>query len=160
MDARSSSSSDADGSFRSFLARSLDAIAREAPRLHGALARRLRGARVRLCVDDERVAVASDGSVVRVGDDRADATVELRTDSATLLDLTSGAIGFLDAALEDRMVVVGGVDEVVGFYDALVLYLQGAVRSASLAWLLDEFRTSRRGSAPQNEDGQWPGASM
>jgi len=146
----SSSSSVAERSFRAFLVRSLAAIARDVPALERALAASLAGTLVRLCVDDERMVVASRLDGLAIVDDVPGAIVELATDSATLLDLTSGATSFLDAALAERLVVRGGVDEVVRFYDALILYLQGAVRSPALPWLLGEFERSRRAGAPKN----------
>lgn len=146
----SSSSSAAERSFRAFLARSLDAIAHETPAIARALAASLAGTLVRLCVDDERMVVASRRDGLAIADDLEGAIVELATDSTTLLDLTSGATSFLDAALAERLVVRGGVDEVVRFYDSLILYLQGAVRSPSLPWLLGEFERSRRMDAPGN----------
>jgi hypothetical protein len=153
MDARSSSSSDADPSFRRFLDRSLVAIENEAPEVHRALCRSLARSVVRLCIDDERMVLLGGRERLAMSDDVPGATVEFATNSATLLALTSGATSFLDAALADRMIVKGAVDEMVGFYEALVLYLQGAVRSPSLPWLLEEFECTRRASAPQ-PDGE------
>lgn len=147
MGGPSSSSSAAERSFRAFLVRSLAAIAQEAPAIERALAASLAGTLVRLCVDDERMVVASRLDGLAIVDDLPGPIVELATDSATLLDLTSGATSFLDAALDERLVVRGGVDEVVRFYDSLILYLQGAVRSPSLPWLLGEFERSRRAGA-------------
>jgi len=144
----SSSSSVADRSFRAFLGRSLEAIALEVPSLERALAASLAGTLVRLCVDDERMVVATRRDGLVLVDDRPDVVVELATDSATLLDLTSGETSFLRAALDERMVVRGAPDEVVRFYDSLILYLQAAVRSPSLPGLLEAFDRSRRGLAP------------
>lgn len=155
MLARSSSSSDADRSFRAFLARSLDAIGREAPAIHRELCRSLADSVVCLCIDEERMVVLPRHDDLVIRDDVPGVTVELVTDSATLLDLTSGATSFLDAALDERLVVLGGVDEVVRFYEALILYLQGAVRSPSLPWLLGEFERSRRALAPEDGVPRW-----
>ena len=145
-----SSSSGADSSFRSFLVRSLDAIAREAPSCHRALSERLAPGRVRLCIDHERMVVLPHHDRVAIVDDQPGVPVELSTDSVTLLDLTAGATSFLDAALDDRLVVLGDVDAVGRFYEALIVYLQGAVRSPSLSGLLDEFRQSRRDGSPRD----------
>jgi hypothetical protein len=152
MDAPSSSSSDADRSFRRFLDRALGAIETEVPHVHRALCSALARSTVRLCVDRERMIITEERGRVLLKDDVRGTLVEFATDSTTLLALTSGDASFLDAALDDRMMVKGAVDEIVLFYDALVLFLQGAVRSPSLPWLLDEFEASRRGTAIQESE--------
>lgn len=152
MDAQSSNSSDGDRSFRRFLDRALTAIASDVPEVHRALCSSLERLAVRLCVDGERMIVREERGCLVLKDDRHETQIEFTTDSATLLALTSGDSSFLDAALADRMVVTGAVDELVAFYDALVLFLQAAVRSPALPWLLDEFETSRR-QTPSHEGG-------
>jgi hypothetical protein len=144
MDAPSSSSSDADRSFRRFLDRALGAIENEVPAVHRALCSSLSHSTIRLCVDHERMIITEERGRLLLKDDVRGPLVEFAIDSATLLALTSGESSFLDAALDDRMMVKGAVDEIVLFYDALVLFLQAAVRSPSLPWLLDEFEGSRR----------------
>ena len=144
MDVRFSNSSAGDRSFRRFLDRALTAIESEVPEAHRALCSSLERSTVRLCVDRERMIVTEEHGRVLLKDDVGDTLVEFATDSATLLALTSGDSSFLDAALDDRMIVKGAVYDIVLFYDALVLFLQAAVRSPSLPWLLDEFEGSRR----------------
>ena len=61
------------------------------------------------------------------------------TERAALLDLVYGRCSFLDALLEHRIELTGTVDELSAFYDALILYLHGAVRSPAMPSLLDEF---------------------
>jgi hypothetical protein len=152
MDAPSSSSSDADRSFRRFLDRALAAIETEVPQVHRALCSSLARSTVRLCIDDERMVITEERGRVLLKDDVPDTQIEFATDSTTLLALTSGAVSFLDAAMADRMMVKGAVDEISLFYEALVLFLQGAVRSPSLPWLLDEFEASRREIPPHESE--------
>jgi hypothetical protein len=143
MEEPSSNSSDADSSFRSFLDRSLAAIEREVPAIHRELPRTLGRCLVRLCIDGERLVIASTGERLGLHGDVPGCQVEFTTQSATLLALTSGSTSFLDAAIDGHLSVKGDVDDVLRFYDGLILYLQGAARSPSLPWLLEEFERSR-----------------
>ena len=150
MDAQSSSSLAPDGSFRGFLERSLEAIAAEMPAAYDALCATLGCRRVVLGIDAERVGIRCDGRRLAVGDPDPGATVEFRSSPHTLRGLTSGRLSFLDAALDDRLLLRGAVDEIVVFYDGLLAYLRGAVRSPSLPGLLDAF-AGRPGGAHHGE---------
>lgn len=128
-----------DGSFRRFLERSLDAIAAEMPDAYAALCATLGTRRVVLEVDAERVGIVCDGESLRLGEPDAKTAVEFRTTRETLLDVTAGRLSFLEAALAERISLRGTVDEVARFYDGLLVYLRGAVRSPSLPGLLEAF---------------------
>jgi hypothetical protein len=125
--------------FSSFLERSLAAIASEVPGVNGLLCERLGRVHVRIVIDGERVVVRRLGARIGVLPDEDDCSTEFRADRATLLDLVHARSSFLDAVVTDRIELRGPVDELLTFYDALHVYLQGAVRSPSLPSLLAEF---------------------
>jgi hypothetical protein len=135
-------------SFRSFLARSLDAIAAECPTAHVALTQALTGRDVTVVVDDERVGIRGEPDGLRLGPPSAAATVEFRSPRRTLVDLTDGRDAFLDAVLAGRIEIQGAVGEIAVFHDALFLYLSGAVRCPSLPALLAAFAASEGDSRP------------
>ncbi len=134
-------------SFRSFLARSLDAIVVECPPAHAALTRALRGRDVTVVVDDEGVGIRGEADRLALGTPCAQATVEFRSRRRTLVDLTRGRDAFLDAVLAGRIEIQGPVGEIAVFHDALFFYLSGAVRCPSLPPLLAAFAADE-GDAP------------
>ncbi|WP_437564859.1 hypothetical protein [Sorangium sp. So ce542] len=129
-----------DGTFASFLARSLDLIERELPWAYEAMSRALAPREVLIEVDGERVGVACARGAVRVeGAARAPA-VECRTTRRAILELIDARSTLLDAVVSDAVSLRGSVDDLLAFHDGLMIYLGGAVRSPSFPWLLKEFR--------------------
>jgi hypothetical protein len=126
------------------LRRSLDAIEAEVPAIHRLLCERLGRLPVRLVIDDEHVVVANAGTRLALVADLDGCGTQFRSDRATLLDLVHGRSTFLDAVVAGRVDLTGAVGDLLGFYDALQVYLHGAVRSPSLPSLLDEFGGASR----------------
>lgn len=133
--------------FAWFLGRSLETIAAECPAAHAAMTRTLRDRDVTIVIDGEEVGVRGETDRLTLGPRRPDAPVEFRSRRRTLVDLTSGRDGFLDAVLAGRIDVQGPVTEIARFHDALFFYLSGAVRCPSLPTLLAAF-VANQGDPP------------
>ncbi len=95
---------------------------------------------VALDVGGEVVAVAFDDRGHRALPSPVAPRVELATTRAAILDLLDGRITLLDAVLADRIVLRGGLDDVIAFHDGLMTYLHGAVRSFAMPGLLRSYR--------------------
>lgn len=109
------------------------------PDAYHALCATLGTRRVVLEIDAEGVGIDCDGDRLRLGERGPGAAIEFRATRETLLDLTAGKLSFLEATLGGRILLRGAVDEIAVFYDGLLAYLRGAVRSPSLPRLLDAF---------------------
>ena len=126
--------------FASFLSRSLQLLAAEASGAHQRLTIALAGRALRITVD-------APPAVLRFGeqgfdwiDEHQPADMDLRVDRQTLLDLIDARIALVESILQDRFHLRGPVEAIEWFYDALLIYLDGAVRCPSFPGLLAEFR--------------------
>ena len=145
---RSSSCSQRDAGFRSFLRRSLAAIRAEAPAAYGRLAELLAPREVLLAVDGESVALRFSAGDVRELSRPEHPAVEFRTSRDTILDLIDARCSLLGAARDDRCLLRAAPGDLVAFHDGLIAYLHGAVRSFSMPELLAEFRAGGRRAIP------------
>jgi hypothetical protein len=68
------------------------------------------------------------------------AELRVRTTRRTLLDLIEGRCSLLDALYDETFFVVGDRDLLLAAHEALVAFLQGAVRSPRMPALLHELR--------------------
>jgi hypothetical protein len=139
---RSSSFSAHDGSFASFLGRSLDLLRRELPWGHEALCRALSPRVVVITVDGEATGVSCEEAMLRVGAASEDPAVECRTTRGAILELVDARMTLVDAVCCDRVELRGSVEDLLAFHDGLMVYLGGAVRCPSFPWLLREFRAT------------------
>jgi hypothetical protein len=135
--------------FASFLGRALAALRSEAPRAFSRLGAAAGRDGVRIDVDGPAVVLRFEGDRFDLAPDAGPASVEVRSDRATILALIDGEVRLLDAILDERLGVRGPVDAVLRFDAALTAFLDGAVRAPSLPTLLAAFRTG--GSAPAEE---------
>jgi hypothetical protein len=130
-------------SFHDFLARSLRLLRREHTPAYGALCRTLAGRRSVVTVDGEAVTIhASRLDIsIRPGDAPPGGSVAARcqTTRRAILDLLNAELELMDAIRQDRLVLEGALLDLVAFHDALVLYVNGAVRCVSFPALRDEF---------------------
>jgi hypothetical protein len=136
-----------DDRFRTFLARSFDALRREAPEAYTRMCRRLDPRRVDLRVDDERVAVVFARDEARIVPDASPGTVEVRTTRTAVLRVIDARDSLMSAVLADRLVLRGAPRDVLAFHDGLMAYVHGAVRARSFPELLRQFRQRRRRTA-------------
>ena len=140
----SSSSSEHDDRFRTFLARSFDALRREVPEAYSRMCRRLASRAVALRVDEERVAVVFARDEARIVADGRECAVEVRTSRTAVLRVIDARDTLMSAVLADRLVLRGAPRDVLAFHDALMAYVHGAVRARSFPDLLRQFRQRRR----------------
>jgi hypothetical protein len=154
----------ADGDFFDFLARCLEAIERDAGRAYHALCERLHAHIVHLRVDGKvgslyvsshrlvierfgptRLGIVQESDGGALADLRSPArgrastrhALELVTTRATIAELVDGERTLFDALLDDSLLLRGTTDAIIVAYDALMLFLKGAVRSPVAPQLLD-----------------------
>jgi hypothetical protein len=66
--------------------------------------------------------------------------VEIRSDSATVLDVIDARLTLNSAIHGGRLVAIGSREDLSACHEALVFFVKGAVRTPSLPLLLQEFR--------------------
>jgi hypothetical protein len=135
--------------FATFLTHSMALLAAEKPAVAARLGALLCDREAVVQVDDERVGIVFPGGVFQLVADVARPFIELRSSRRTILDVVNGRLTLEDAVWGDHLWLRGHLDDLVRFHDALVLYLQGAVRCPSFPWLLDRYRDGR---APSRAD--------
>lgn len=128
--------------FSSFLKRSLDVLAREAPRAASALCEQLSRTALRVSVDGERMSLVVVCGRLRVFAVQDLGETSLSTRRATLVALLDGRQSLLDAVLDGGLELRGAVADLLVVDEALRTYLHGAVRSPSFPELLREFSIS------------------
>lgn len=114
----------------------LDCVARE----HPAASARVRGSLARVVVD-----ATIDGEHVRIApDDAANASpVAVRADVETLCRVLLGEADVLDEIVADRLELVGAPDDLVSLADAMVAFVEGAMRCVSIESYVDRLLTIR-----------------
>lgn len=128
----------ASADFFTFLSRGLDALGAEVPLAYSLLSRNLGGRTVRITVDgDTRCLRVHGGRHSLDADGIGD--VELRTDRGALVSLVEARESLLSAIMTDRLMLRGAPNDLVALYDALTVFIQGAVRSSALPALLDAY---------------------
>lgn len=66
--------------------------------------------------------------------------LEITTSKAAVLALVDAELTLYEAVAHDKMIIRGDSRAIARFYDGLMLYLKGAVRSPTFPRLLDRFR--------------------
>jgi hypothetical protein len=130
------------GFFR-FLDSALDAIRVECPAAYVRLCGLLVGSGLQLRVDGRARSFTVEGGRHRIGDSPSAGT-EIRTDRSAVEALLEGRLSLVDAVLGERLSLRGAPLDIAIMHDALVVFLEGAVRSPSLPGLLDEYLADGR----------------
>ena len=127
---------------RTFLDRSFEVLAYEAPDASSRLGHALAG--LDLCVidGDRRFAVRHDGSRLLSDAISGDEPVITSIDRATILALVDGVLSLEDAVRQDRLLVRASPPHCARVFDALSSYVRGAVRCPSFPALLADFRST------------------
>lgn len=146
-DASATAGAAAAARFSTFLERSLASLERAVPIAYEALAHALAGRVTAVDVGGDRVAIVGSGRRIQVLRTDSGTAVEFATDMATVLALLDGDLAFVDALLANRIRLAGGLQEIAAFYDALMLYLSGAVRDPHQSELLAELYAAHREAA-------------
>lgn len=147
--APSLSSSVTDTPFQTSLEAALAMIAREQPSLYGVLCKELGGICIDVRVERERVRIEGRGDDIHVMTAAPNAACDVSalrvaSDLATIDDLLDGRATLLDVVWHDRVLLQGGLDELLRAHDALMVFLRAAVRCPSAPELLRRFRSDVR----------------
>ncbi len=146
----------AESSFQVFLSRSLRVLASEADSAYRAVMLRLGGRRVAIAVDGERLSVASLNGRLSVERSLGPVAAEARASRLALKRVLSGERDLMDAICADEISLQGELEDLVAFYEALLLYFLGAVRCPSFPKLLREFMTDVGHAAPAGNHAESP----
>jgi hypothetical protein len=130
--------------FADFLARSLELLAREAPRSYEDVYARLGGRRVGIEVDGEAVSISPRWGKLVPGALVGDFSARASASRAVLGRLLAGERDLTQAILDDDVVLIGALEDLTAFYDALIAYFGGAVRCRTFPDLLEEFLADAR----------------
>jgi len=138
----------AEAGFQIFLSRSLRILESEANLAYGAVAHRLSGRRVGIAVDGERLSVSSTNAQLLVERSLAPVVAEARASRYVLKRLLVGERELIDAVCADEVSLQGELEDLIAFYEALLLYFLGAVRCPSFPEVLREFLAGVEHAAP------------
>jgi len=125
--------------FAWFLARSLELLEAECPAAYAAICRKLGERRVAIRVDGERVGVGSSSGRLSIDQSTAPAVAEAVASRTALLRLLDGKSTLTQSILTDEIILSGAIDDLVPFYEGLIAYFHGAVRSPGFPRLLYAF---------------------
>ena len=127
-------------SFFAFLAQSMRILEKEAPERYASLSLAMGDMQAQLTANGSARIVRFDGSrfVLEREDVKADVDVEFASD--TILDLVDGELSLEEAINSEVLWIRGAVEVVENFYDAVLIYIDGAMRSPGFLNLLKEFR--------------------
>ena len=102
-------------------------------------------ARMRAALAARCIEAHVDGEPVTVAlDTPSRARIRVRTDVDTLCAVLLGECEVVDAVLADRLEVVGTPDDLVALSDALIWFVQGAMRCVSIAGLVERLLELRK----------------
>lgn len=128
--------------FFSFLERALQGLTSEVPAASAELARVLRGVALQLHVDGEARALLAHGEHCSLQHDISRCVAELRTQRKVLVALLEAEQTLMDAVTRDELLLRGSPSHLASIYEALVVFVQGAIRSTSIPKLLDHYLTA------------------
>jgi len=134
------SSSETEPTTRAFVEASLAALREEFPDAYYLMCRRLLGRTVALSIDEEQIPIVFEARSARVGDPLPQPHVRVRTTRRTILDVLGARLSLQGAVDSGALELWGPIEDLEAFHAALLLYVQGAVRSPSFPGLLDRFR--------------------
>lgn len=133
---------------------SLGALRDEAPASFAHLEAALRDRPVFFDVDDAPFRLIFETGEFRLAEAsrREHGEVEVALSKPTVLALLEGRLSLEDAVRTDRLRLYGEPARLVVFFDALLVYLRGAVRCPSFPDLLADYRSETAGGGDAGED--------
>ena len=117
-------------------------LASDVPNHYESLARELSGLRVSIATDGGQRDICFDRSDFRVTDADGLSDVEVAFEAGTVLALIDGHTTLEDAVLADELFVRGPVDAVERLFSAVVIYVNGSLRSNGFLQLLTGYRNA------------------
>lgn len=123
------------------LSASFAALADEAPRHHARLAAALRAHRVELRVDDEVLAITSDGAAISVRPAAApEPTARISATTPAILAVLDARRTLAEAVLCGEVAAIAPPGELDALREALLCYVRGGVRTTAFPALLTRLR--------------------
>ncbi|MGI9591765.1 MAG: hypothetical protein ACR2P8_10390 [Myxococcota bacterium] len=126
--------------FQTFLAASMLLLEQEKPSVYARIGAMLRDEAVNVTLDGAALGIRFPHGRFAVGPPVEHPLIELASDRRAILDVVDGVLTLEDAVWDERIRLFGSLAALLLFLDALVAYLQGAVRCPSFPWLLDRYR--------------------
>jgi hypothetical protein len=120
-------------------------MAHECPEAYQSICRLLSLYEVQLTVESETVAIHFQPDRAQVLHIPQQPTVFFASTKTAILDLIDAKFTLEHAILHDLIHVRGAMRDVIVFYDALRLYIHGAVRCPSFPKLLSDYRYRTNG---------------
>jgi len=134
---------------------SLAVLQREQPAIYARLCEALVGLRLDIRVDRESMSVGFEPAGHRVTAEviamEGPAGARFRASRGAVLDVLDGRISLAEAVLSGRLEAYAPLPRLLELHDALLLYVNGAVRCPSFPALLDRFRAGA-GAAERSAD--------
>lgn len=127
-------------SFTTLIETSLDVMAHECPEAYQCACQLLDRHEVCLTIDSETVSVRFYSTYAEMLYTPQQPTVYLSSSKSVLLDLVDANYTLEYAITHDLLHIRGKMHELIRFYEALQLYIQGAVRCPSFPALLSDYR--------------------
>jgi hypothetical protein len=153
----SSSTSIPDACVAGLLDESLEVLQREQPASYARLCEALATLRIEIGVDGEWMIAGFESGSHRVAAQSAaaqtaPASARFRASRGAVLDVLDGRISLAEAVLAGRLEAYAPLARLLELHDALVLYVNAAVRCPSFPALLDRFRAGAA-AAERSADG-------
>jgi hypothetical protein len=123
-----------------FLRNSLSRIAHEVPDAHRALVDAMGNLRARLVADGAARTIRFDFPDWTIYAGAGDADLEVAFDRAIIVDLIDGRLTMEDAIYQERLRMRGSVETIERFHGALLIYLEGLIRTPGAPVMLESYR--------------------
>jgi hypothetical protein len=139
--------------FFAFLHTSLSRLAAAMPDAHRALADAMGDLRARLVADGVARTIRFDFPDWTIYAGASEADLEVSFDRKVIVNLIDGHLTMEDAIDQERLRIRGSVETIERFHEALLIYLEGLIRTPEAPTILESYREAN-GSARSGEPGQ------
>jgi hypothetical protein len=128
--------------FFTFLRTSLSRIAAEEPDAHRALVGAMGNLRARLVADGVARTIRFDFPDWTIYAGESETDLEVAFDREIIMDLIDGRLTMEDAIYQERLRMRGSVETIERFHGALMIYLEGLIRTPEAPVLLESYRSA------------------